>query len=192
MYKIEFHLKTKRIVITGGPGSGKTTVIQHLAQKGFDVMHEISRQITLEAQQNGTEQLFLKDPMLFSRKLMEGRLQQFFDAEKCDKKILFYDRGIGDVPAYLDFAKIDYQPDFAEPCHINRYDMVFILPPWEAIYHSDNERYESFEQADEIFEYLKTAYLNFGYNICEVPTGTVEERVDFILDFIKNQIEKFN
>lgn len=186
MYKIEFHLKTKRIVITGGPGSGKTTVVQYLEQKGFAVKHEISRQVTLEAQKKGTEQLFLKDPLLFSQKLMEGRLLQFSDAETCNEKILFYDRGIGDIPAYLDFAKIDYPPDFTNLCKKYRYDKVFILPPWEKIYHPDNERYESFEQAHEIFRYLKEAYVNFDYDIYEVPTGTVEERVNFILDSSKN------
>lgn len=185
MYKIEIHLKTRRIVITGGPGSGKTTVIRFLEQKGFAVMHEISREITLEAQKNGTEQLFLEDPLLFSQKLMDGRLQQFFDAKNCDKEILFYDRGIADIPAYLDFAKIDYPQEFVNPCRVNRYDSVFILPPWKDIYHSDNERYENFEQALEIFEYLKSAYVYFGYKICEVPTGTVEERVNFILNSIK-------
>lgn len=175
-------MKTKRIVITGGPGSGKTSLIQFLEQNDHAVVHEISRQITLEAQKSGTEQLFLEDPLLFSQKLMEGRVQQFHDAEKSDATVLFYDRGLGDVTAYLDYAKIDYPLEFATPNRKHRYDRVFVLPPWEAIYHSDNERYENFEQAKEIFHFLKKTYLNYGYSVNEVPLGTIEERVAFILN----------
>lgn len=173
-------------MITGGPGSGKTTLIQFLEKKGYAVLHEISRQITLEAQKQGTEQLFLKDPLLFSKKLLEGRIQQFQQAEASPAPMLFYDRGMGDVSAYLDFADIPYSEEFSEPNLKYRYDRVFILPPWKDIYQSDNERYENFEQANEIFHFLKKAYSDYGYRVYEVPTGTVEERTHFILDALKD------
>lgn len=179
-------MKTKRIVITGGPGSGKTTLIRSLEQKGYDVMHEISRQITLEAQQNGTEQLFLEDPLLFSEKLLEGRMKQFEDAKNCDAPVLFYDRGLGDVTAYLDYAGVDYPSEFKTICDAHLYDRVFVLPPWKDIYHSDNERYENFDQANEIFQYLKKAYKAYGYFAYQVPIGTIEERVAFILESTKD------
>ena len=44
-------------------------------------MEEISRQITLEAQENGIEQLFLEDPLLFSEQLLSGRQKQFIEAD---------------------------------------------------------------------------------------------------------------
>ena len=39
----------KKIVITGGPGSGKTSLIDFLEENGYQCQHEISRQVTLEA-----------------------------------------------------------------------------------------------------------------------------------------------
>lgn len=179
-------LKTKRIVITGGPGSGKTTLIEYLEQQNHSVMHEISRQVTQEAQKQGTAQLFLEKPLYFSEMLMEGRINQYHKAETFPSDFIFYDRGIGDVVAYLDYAKTDYSDDFAAPCDTLRYDRVFILPPWKAIYHSDNERYEDFDQALEIYHFLKEAYEKYGYTVYEVPTGTVPERVAYILDAIKD------
>ncbi len=59
------------------------------------------------------------------------------------------------------------------------------MPPWEEIYISDNERYENFEQALAIHNHLERTYKNLNYPIIEVPTGTVEERADFILKCIK-------
>lgn len=61
------------IVIIGGPGTGKTTLIDGLVQKGFCCYPEISRQVTAQAQQQGIEQLFLENPLLFSELLLEGR-----------------------------------------------------------------------------------------------------------------------
>jgi len=181
-------LKTERIVITGGPGSGKTALIKYLEDQGHHVMHEISRQVILEAQKEGIEQLFLENPILFSEKLLEGRLKQFREGENCQTKTLFYDRGLPDVTAYMDFVNTHYPENFSETCLTYKYDKVFVLPPWEEIYQQDNERYESFAQAEELFNFLKKAYENYGYNVCEVPVGSIKERVNFILEKLKNTI----
>lgn len=145
-------------------------------------MHEISREITLQAQREGTAQLFLENPILFSKKLLESRINQFLFPEKCKISTLFYDRSIVDVVAYLEYANIDFSKIFIESCCFYRYDRVFILPPWKEIYHSDNERYENFEQAVRIYEQLKNTYTNFGYKMLEVPLSHIEKRVEFVLE----------
>ena len=172
----------KNIVITGGPGTGKSTVIIELEKRDYDCMHEISREVTLMAKKNGIEQLFLKDPMLFSKMLLEGRVQQFKKAEKLQSKLVFFDRGIPDVFAYMNYLGVDYPSVFIEKSKAHEYDnMLFLMPPWEEIYITDNERYESFEQSLAIYNHLKSAYKELGYTIVEVPFGTAEERADFIL-----------
>jgi len=171
----------KKIVITGGPGSGKTVLINHLQDLGFNCMHEISRSITIEAQRKGVEQLFLKDPLLFSEKLLEGRLQQFKASLKRDGSHLFFDRGLPDVTAYLDYKQADYPVHFDETCSLHRYDLVFLLPPWEDIYEQDNERYETFEEAKQIYRFLVGGYQKYRYEIDEVPSASIESRTDYIL-----------
>jgi predicted ATPase len=168
-------------VITGGPGSGKTTLVNELEAKGFACLHEISRQITLEAQQQGIDQLFLEDPLLFSRKLLEGRLDQFKEAESREEEILFYDRGMPDVTAYMDYLGTNYPDDFRETCSKYKYDSIFVLPPWPEIYEQDNERYESYEEAEKIFKHLVQGYSKYDYNVHEVPIGDVTSRIEYIL-----------
>lgn len=172
----------KRIAIIGGPGSGKSSLIHALEADGFACMHEISRHIILEAQKEGIDQLFLTNPILFSQKLLEGRLQQFHDAESYKTNHLFYDRGLPDVPIYMDYLGTEYPHHFTETCLENKYDTVFLLPPWEKIYQQDNERYESFEVATKLYSYLKEGYENFGYATIEVPIGTISARKQFILE----------
>ena len=173
----------KIILLIGGPSSGKTTLINHLQEEGFICYPEISREVTLKAREKGIEQLFLTNPMLFSEMLLEGRIEQFKNALK-EEKTVFIDRGIPDVLAYMDFIGDVYPEKFIEACQKYKYDTIFLLPPWEEIYTSDSERYESYEQAMQIHDYLVDTYTKFGYDLIEVPKVSVENRYNFIIDHL--------
>jgi len=176
----------RKVVITGAPGTGKSTIIDELISRDYTCMQEISRAITLEARANGTEQLFLTQPLLFSELLLNGRENQFIETQKMTKKLVFFDRGIPDIPAYMNYIGIDYPKIYMSKSIEYIYDLVFLMPPWEEIYISDNERYESFEQALAIHNHLERTYKELNYNIIEVPTGSVIDRTNFILDWLKN------
>ena len=177
-------MNTQKIALIGGPGTGKTTLINTLSSKGYKCMQEISRQITLEAQEKGIEQLFLEDPLLFSKQLLFGRQKQFLEADSLDEEVVFFDRGLPDVVAYLEYLKCSYPKSFKTICSQHSYDKVFILKPWKAIYEQDNERYETFEQALVLHDFLIKTYTHYGYSIIDTPIGTVEERIDFILNHL--------
>jgi len=179
-------LNTKKIALIGGPGTGKTTLINALRSKGYNCMEEISRQVTLKAQEKGIEQLFLEDPLLFSEHLLLGRQKQFLEADSIDEEVVFFDRGLPDVVAYLDYLKSSYPESFKIICSQHSYDKVFILKPWKAIYEQDNERYETFEQALILHDFLVKTYTHYGYSIIDTPFGTIEERIDFILNHLNH------
>ncbi len=179
-------MKSRKIVITGGPSTGKSTVIEALKNRQFACFDEVSREIIKEAQQQGIEQLFLSDPILFSRKLIEGRVKQYHEADKIDKQLIFFDRGIPDVNAYLKYIKQQVPVEFEQVTRSHPYDrLVFIMPPWEEIYTTDAERYESFNQAQLIHNKLVNYYKELGYFLIFVPFGPVEKRVDYILGSIR-------
>ena len=96
-------------------------------------------------------------------------------------KTVFFDRGIPDVLAYMDYIGDSYPDDFIEACKKSTYDSIFVLKPWKAIYTSDNERYENFDQALKIHNHLIDTYQSYNYNLVDVPFDTVENRTDFIL-----------
>ena len=180
------NLNTKRIVITGGPGTGKTSIINELIQRNYKCLEEISRQVTLEAREQGIDQLFLTKPLLFSELLLEGRKKQFNEAQELEDLIVFLDRGIPDVLAYMDFIGDIYPEEFISTCNDHKYDQVFILAPWQEIYISDSERYENFDQAIEIHDHLLNTYSKLGYNLIDVPFQAVNKRTDFILNSINS------
>ncbi|WP_242206155.1 AAA family ATPase [Aestuariivivens insulae] len=177
-------MNAKKIIITGGPGTGKSSIINELIKRDYTCLEEISRQVTLKAQKDGIDQLFLTQPLLFSELLLKGRQKQYIEANHLVSDVVFFDRGIPDVLAYMDFIGDTYPKSFIDTCKALVYDTVFILKPWEAIYTSDNERYENFDQALQIHDHLVNTYKNYNYTLIDVPFDTVENRTNFILKFI--------
>jgi len=171
-------------VLIGGPGTGKTSVLNELKSRDFHCMPEVSREVTREAQQQGIQQLFLKDPILFSQKLIEGRERQYKEATNSNSKLVFFDRGLPDVYAYLEYTNENYPAYFREKSVQYSYDHVLLFKPWEQIYVSDSERYESFDESVKINLHLEKTYQDLGYKIQDVPFGSIEERVNFILNWL--------
>ncbi|AWM12875.1 AAA family ATPase [Flavobacterium sp. NRK F10] len=174
------------IVLAGGPSSGKTTLINALTEKGFICYPEVSREVIREAQKQGIEQLFLEKPLLFSELLLEGRIKQHRNAQEEEENIVFLDRGIPDVLAYMHYIGDSYPSFFTDACKNHIYTKVFILPPWKEIYESDSERYETYEQAVLIHEHLEETYKNFGYQLITIPKGAIDKRVNFVLDHLNH------
>lgn len=169
------------VVLIGGPGSGKTTLIEKLTEKGHTCYPEISREVIMEARSQGIEQLFLEKPLLFSELLLEGRKKQFQNAQAEATDIVFIDRGIPDVLAYMHYIGDAYPSFFDQACRDHIYTRIFFLPPWEEIYTADEARYENYEQAKLIADHLQETYKNYGYNLIEVPKDTPDNRILFIL-----------
>lgn len=172
------------VVIIGGPGTGKSTIIDGLTAKGFCCYPEISREVTMEAKKQGIDQLFLEKPLLFSELLLEGRKKQFQNALNEPHDVVFIDRGIPDVLAYMHYIGDSYPASFDATCREHIYSKIFILPPWEEIYVSDEARYENYEQAKLISDHLTETYEKYGYELIEVPKDSLDNRILFILDKI--------
>lgn len=177
-----------RIVITGAPGTGKTSVIDGLKALGYQVFPEIIREFTAqETEEQDTPQLatnpivFAKDSDDFNRKLIKGRTRQFMAGHDIASRPLFYDRGLPDVLAYMDYFDQTYGEEFEQACRQYRYNGVFIMPPWEEIFHADGGRFETYEQAQALHQSLIQRYTAFDYKIHTVPKGTIKTRIDFIL-----------
>lgn len=60
-----------------------------------------------------------------------------------------------------------------------------MLPPWKEIYVQDDVRYESFEEATEIYKEIIKVYDLFEMNPIILNKGTLNQRVEKILEIIK-------
>jgi predicted ATPase len=176
-------INTKKILITGGPGAGKTSIIYELEKRNFNCEHEIVRSLTIEGKKKGNDQAFLSDPLKFTKKLLDLRINQFNKIQ--ENEITFYDRGVHDTLAYLKFIKVNIRDELINKCKKIKYNMVFVLSPWKKIYQQDDCRYESFEESIKIFNEIIKIYEYFEMNTIILKQGTIDYRVDKILSHIK-------
>ena len=176
----------KKILITGGPSTGKTSLVSELKKHGFYCFDEISRELTQRMRNKGIEQYFLNNPIQFSRELFKLRFKQY--EQKVDNfNFQVYDRGPIDVLAYLDFKTIEIPNDLINKSRVISYDHIFILRPWEDIYVNDSERYETFIECINIHKSLLKTYKNFDLDLIDVPNSSIEERIKFVKRFIVNE-----
>ena len=180
-------MKKKRIVISGGPGAGKTALVEGLKIKGYTTVAEYSRTLIEIAKKEGKSRYFLSDPIEFSEALFLGRKKQFELLN--DKSIdlhtpyVFFDRGIHDIYAYLK-AIGQESKSWYDRISEYQYDLVFLLTPWEAIYRQDEQRAETFEEASNYFSFIEATYRDAHKVIC-IPQRSVAERIAFVKDTLK-------
>ena len=99
--------KPNFFVITGGPGVGKTTLLEVLAKQGFPYVPEVARKIIREqVSQNGDALPWANIPAYTH--LMLSRSVESFEQHQKQESVLFFDRGIPDPrlrppypPAYI-------------------------------------------------------------------------------------------
>jgi predicted ATPase len=174
------------VVISGGPGAGKTTLLLELERRGLRCAPEVARQIIQEQVRDEGNALPWGDQERYCRLLLERSIASYWkDAEA--EETIFFDRGIPDVLCYSRLAGLGLEEEVMAACCEWRYaSRVFLAPPWEKIYVTDAERWQSFDETVRTYELIVEAYRDCGYEVVEIPRAQVEARADFLLSAVSS------
>lgn len=173
--------KVERIVLTGGPSSGKTTIIRLLESKGHNVLKESAREILEKfGQPKNQKEAFNLE--IFMYEVQKEREDSCFGRT-------FLDRSQIDNIAYAKHF-LGYHPK-EMPLPKDRYHAVFVLERLPFV--SDGTRTEkSDEEASHRHNLVLNEYLARGYSpiiVSVFPSDnfhdSVKRRVDFIMSHIK-------
>ena len=174
---------SNRYIITGGPGSGKSSLLNALIEKGYQGFEEISRIVIREQHEINGDKLPWKNLADFAEICYERMSLQLNDCNP--NNFCFYDRGLPDIIAYMRRGGLDvHQKYFAQCSSYN--NIVFIASPWREIFINDAERPESFEDSEEIYKFLKETYAELGFKIIELPKISISNRVKFIESYLSS------
>ncbi len=168
-------------VITGGPCAGKTSLIEELRRRGYEVVPEAARAyIEANLAAGKTINDIRGDAAAFQRALIP--VKEHAEAKLSPESTIFFDRGMHDSIVYLERAGVTDDPTLAAALAKTSYAKAFLLDllPFE----TDQARTETAEEVQQIHEALGKAYESAGIRVERVPALSVTERADFILSHL--------
>jgi predicted ATPase len=170
------------IIISGGPGSGKTTLIEALEARGHGKTLEAGRFIIQQQVAIGGRALHWEDQALFAELMLAHEMRNYEEA-KSHEGLVFFDRGVPELRLYLPMVGLTAPAHFGRAAELYRYNRtVFVAPPWPEIFANDAERKQDFAEAMSSHEWCLRAYHEAGYEVVELPKADVDARVTFVLD----------
>jgi predicted ATPase len=171
-------------VITGGPGSGKSTLIDALAAEGVRHMPEAGRAIIQDQVEIGGTALPWSDRLAFADLMLSWEMRSYREAQALPGPVIF-DRGVPDVVGYLRLCGLPV------PAHIERaatdlryHQRVLLAPPWRAIFTRDAERKQSWAEAEATYAAMVDVYSGLGYTLVSLPLASVRARAQFVREIM--------
>jgi predicted ATPase len=168
-------------VLTGGPGAGKTTLIEALRAAGFATAPEAGRAIIRDQLAIDGPATHQNNPELFAELMLAFDIRSYRQALD-EAGPVFFDRGVTELAGYHRMMGLPAPTHFRAAAEKFRYNAkVFVAPPWPEIFANDSERKQSLGEAVRTHDAAVKTYQEFGYEITPLPKASVEERLRFVL-----------
>ncbi|ACR29832.1 AAA family ATPase [Burkholderia glumae] len=173
-------------VVTGGPGAGKSTLVDALAARGLARTDEAGRGVIVDQVAIDGPALPWRDRAAFAELMLAWEMRSYAMAERVAARgagPVLFDRGVPDVIGYLRLCGLPVPPHVLAAARRYRYrSPVFLAPPWPEIYVRDAERKQDYAEAVRTAEVMSRVYRALGYRLVELPCVAVEARCRFVLD----------
>ncbi|MGD9159570.1 MAG: AAA family ATPase [Desulfobacteraceae bacterium] len=183
----------KKYIITGGPYSGKSSVLELLEKQGIQVMRETARLIIREDQEKkksdpSYQHLYpWEDQSIFCRRCHERQMER---EKELSGDMVILDRSIIDNLAYAAVEKIELNPKIYKDIDNAGYEKKVFFLELLPSYKTDTQRKDSEEQVKAVHRELHNVYSSLGFEIISIPVfsddkdANIMKRAEFILEHI--------
>jgi predicted ATPase len=167
------------IVVTGGPCSGKTTVLRYLEKSGYRVEYEIARLYIDEEMKKGHSLADIRrDEAIFQTKVLCRKIK--FEKTLPKREMIFLERGMHDSLAYFSFIGAPIDGKLQKQIEKSTYRKIFVMEMLP--YQKDYARTESARDASTLERLLIRSYENAKFAVIKVPPDSIEARAKYILE----------
>ena len=172
---------TTKHILTGGPGSGKSSLILALEQKGEYCIREAAEDIIRYQQALGNKEPWLNPD--FQDWILNLQIQREQRIPK-EAKRAFIDRGLVDGLAYYELRGREPSKAIKEATRNLDYEKVFLIQNLGNCLKTEVRR-ENLEEALKLERLLKKNYETLGYKVIRIGPAPLEERMSQLLSYIK-------
>jgi predicted ATPase len=170
-----------KFIITGGPCTGKSTLLESLAKEGHITIPESARELIDEERGKPKGILPWTDYAAFQK--MVWTRQKAKENRLDESAVCFLDRGHPDNLAYCELGNVDLGDNFLDDVMAAGYEKVFILDRLP-FYVKDPVRKEDEREAILIHEKICEVYHRLRFDIVHVPFLQNGSRKDYVLERI--------
>lgn len=174
----------KKYIITGGPYSGKSSVLRLLEQHGIQVLHETARLIIKEDQQKkelDPSYRYLypwEDQGLFCRRCHERQIQR---EKELSGDMVILDRSIIDNLAYAAVEGIELDKRIYRDIENAGYEKKVFLFQLLKSYKTDEQRKDNEDQVKAVHRELYNVYSSLGFEIIDIPLFSDDKDTNIIM-----------
>ena len=172
----------RRVVFSGGPGAGKTALLNELRSLGYATMGDSARSIIAERLRSNLSPR--PEALKFANQVLDKDAQSYLGCTQ-PTDLVFYDRGVVDALCMLDqVAPLEERELETLLMRYAYHREVFVFPPWREIYRNDLERDQTFIEAERVHNRVTSWYRRCGYELIEVPKISVQRRMEYVLQVL--------
>jgi predicted ATPase len=171
--------KTNWYVITGGPCTGKTTIVNLLNEKGYKTTIEHARHyIDTQKEQGETIEEIRNNKKKFQLGILDMQIEE--ENGLLPNETVFLDRAIPDAMAYYQFLNLEYDKKLLDSMELYCYKKIFILDRLPLV--QDYARREDEAEQKRIHSLIIDVYEDLPCPKVYVPVLPPNERVNFVLN----------
>jgi predicted ATPase len=186
--RYEDGLSMRRFIMTGTPGSGKTSILRALENLGYAVVEEAATDVIAAEQAQGNREAW-RDP-LFIDAIVQLQSHRQHERVREGAAVQVHDRSVVCTLAlarWLGYpVTVELKEAVAQVTDGARFDRrVFFVRPLGFCEPTPARRI-SYEDSLAFERVHETEYLRLGFDLVDVPPGLVQQRAALIDDYLRS------